>query len=137
MPKRQIVSKISLVGALLSLSSAVSLFAVGNFGDLTLESSRDISNVWAVTYNDFDDTIYYIVRPSSSGAVFRLNADGTSTSLYSSEAPAGITDDPKDGDIFFTRDFPGIISRVPEGSSSSGTWVSNIPGGGDDDPAGI
>ncbi|NQY32806.1 MAG: hypothetical protein HRT56_06510, partial [Coraliomargarita sp.] len=104
-----------------------------------LKDSVSVPAVFNVHYSSFDECVYYTTRPgSSSGATYRLEADNTSTLLYSgSTPPSGLTVDPNDGDVFISEDHPGNVRRILNNGSAHSVWVSGFGSVEDDDPAGL
>ena len=114
-----------------------SLEAGASLVDFELIDTRFASGIWSVAYNEFDHRVYITTRSNRSGAVYRIESDNSATLLYSGSAPAGLEANPDNGDVFFSQDFPGYLLRLPAGNSPASIWVNGIPGGGDDEPAGI
>jgi hypothetical protein len=87
----------------------------------TITFSQPIS----ARYSAFDGLIYTGRRehPSGAGGLHRINADGTSTTLWTDKNVACVLIDQSDGTIFSSDDFPGQILRTPL-SGSRQVWVS-------------
>ncbi len=86
-------------------------------------------------YNPIDDR-WYVAQRTSSGGLIRVEKDGTTTQVRGITNPAAVLIDHKDGDIFVSEDFPGVIRRNAVDDPTPETWVSGFASG-DDDPVGM
>lgn len=73
---------------------------------------------------------------SSGGAIVRIDAALTTSSIVGCDRPASVVLDPATGDAFFSEDYGGSIHRVAAGGTTRQVWVSGFHSG-DDDPWGM
>ena len=94
--------------ALLRWSYAKRMPIASGDAQVTLESTAFASNIWAVTYNEFDDLVYITTRALTARAQSTASRQTTvrlcSTPARPIHQQASLCHDPEDGDIFFTQD---------------------------------
>jgi hypothetical protein len=86
-------------------------------------------------YNPVDGLLYVGRRIGANG-LYRIEADGTATALWTGDECASVLVDPDDGDIFCSDGGSGEIFRTAFGSTGRLTWVAGFHSG-DDDPGGM
>ncbi|MEW5988651.1 MAG: hypothetical protein AB1791_18645 [Chloroflexota bacterium] len=104
-----------------------------------LTHTYSVSTPQGAHYNPQDQLVYVTRRISgSSGGLYRINADGTTTQMAVGDRPAAVLVDADDGDIFFSEDYGGYLYRHGFSDPIPGrsTWVSGLHSG-DDDPIGM
>ena len=111
-------------------------------GLATLKSKLTIVDpAWALTrmvilpksvsahYNPRDRLLYVGRRQSDDSGLYRIDANGNVQDLVKTKNIAGVTVDHRTGDVYYSEDIPGRISRLPLGSVTPELWVSGFAHG--------
>jgi DNA-binding beta-propeller fold protein YncE len=103
---------------------------------ISLERSWSITDPYSVAFNPVDGEIYTSKR-LPSGGVWKLNADGTSTKIVSSDRPLNFSFNPNNGDMFIAEDYDGMVLKVENGQSAKTNWLTAFGDTGDDDTSAV
>ncbi len=88
-------------------------------------------------FNPLDGRLYVGRQsPASERGLYRIEADGTTTALWTNDDIFGVVVDYDDGDVFASDAVSGEIFRTGFGETGRTVWVSGFHGG-DDDPTGM
>lgn len=95
-----------------------------------------LQGAYSARYNPADGRIYAASRTTGATAgIYVFDSAGVATHLVTVDNPGGM-DIAANGDLFYCLDFPGTIQRLPFGSTTPETWVTDFHSG-DDDPIGL
>ena len=100
-----------------------------------LTRTVDFANGTGAHYNPVDGRLYVGRRVTAIG-LYRIEADGTATALWTGDECLSVLIDPDDGDVFCAEHISGRILRTAFGSTGHLSWVTGFHND-DDDPRGM